>query len=146
MTLAAGWLELAVGFAYYMYPEGETLDGEKELFVTAAVGNLPITPQVSLWTEVHPTPSLYIEPGLGWEQPVGELVLGGLLTFGATFIQDEEAQMDHTTFALTLTQSVSNLDITVGLSYAYRLVKGGGSFWNRSLLYGTFGVSYSSMD
>jgi hypothetical protein len=141
-SLLSDWLLLGAGFMYYMYPDTEEVDGEKEFLVEVGLGNMPIVPSVELWTEVHPGLGVYIEPGVTWEQGIGDVTVGADLCLGASIYRGEEARLDHTTLAILIGHSVGDLTFGVRLSYAIRLARGQGSFVERSLLFGALSLSY----
>lgn len=135
-------LLLAGGFFYYIYPQGSSIDGEKEIFAKLALGQMPVTPSVALWTEVHPGLGVHIEPRLSWEQELESASIFAALSIGASIYRDEEATLDHSTLSLGVEQGVGPLTCAVSLSYTIQLAAGQGSFMDRSLIYGAVGFRY----
>lgn len=140
--LIGDWLLLGIGFAYYLYPEAERVDGEKEILVELGLGNLPVTPSVALWTEVHPGLGLHVEPRVAWEQRIGSYALGVDLSLGATVARGSEASLDHATLTLGLEQEVGSLAFGFSLSYTIQLSPSRGDFMDRSLVYGAVAMGY----
>jgi len=140
-ALVRGWLELGVGFIYYLYPHSEEIDGEKELMFRLGVGNLPVTISVTAWTEVHPGLGVYLEPMVGWEEEFGDFAFGMDISLGASIFRGEHATVDHTTLTATVTHSTGRLSLWLHLSYSLRLGPGLGDFLDRSMLWGGLGLS-----
>ena len=140
--LLSDWLQLRVGFVYYVYPHADDADGEKELMVELGLGNLPIVPRLELWTEVHPTPGVYIEPGITWEQQFGDFSFGTDLALGASAYHGDEATLDHATLTLSFEQGAGDLTVAFSLAYSILLAAGRGDFLERSLVYGAVAVRY----
>jgi hypothetical protein len=141
-SLLDDWLLLTGGFTYYLYPHGEPVDGEKEIMVEVALGNLPIALSVGFWTEVHPSLGLYIEPRVSWGQTIGNLSVSTDLILGASAYRDAEATLEHATLTLGIGQTVGSLTFGVSLSYAIGLAPSQGSFMDRSLLFGAVSMRY----
>ncbi len=141
MSLASGWLNLEVGFLYYVYPHADAPDGAKEVVLGLGLGNLPVSISVITYTTVHPDPGIYIEPMIGWEQEFGSFTVGMDLALAASVYRSEEAALQHTTLTGKVAHQVGNLSFWFNLSYALRLAPGAGSFFDRSLIYGGVGLT-----
>lgn len=140
-ALIRGWLELAAGFVYYVYPHAEEVDGEKELMLRLGVGNLPVTISITAWTEVHPGLGVYLEPMVGWEEEFGDFAVGMDIALGASIFRGEQAILEHTTFTASVTHTTGRLSLGLYLAYSLRLGPGLGDFIERSMFWG--GLAFS---
>lgn len=139
-ALLRDWLVVGGGFLYYLYPGEEEVDGEKELMLSLGLGNLPVTPSLSFWFEVHPEVGLYIEPAIAWEQVFGGFTVGMDLLMGAS-IGDGESTIDHSTLTARVSHNVGHLTMGVSISYTLRIAPPGLDFIERSLLWGAVSLS-----
>ena len=141
--LLGEWLLVAGGFVYTILPQADRVDGSKELVVDVGIGNLPVTPSVSLWTEVHPAVVVYVEPRLRWEQTISAVHIFADFALGASAGLDREATLDHSTLSVGLGHEVGRLSFGVSMSYTIRLAAGQGSFMERSVVWGLVSMRYS---
>lgn len=141
MSLLGGWLELGVGFVYYIYPHAESADGEKELIVEIGLGNLPISISLITFTQLSPQQGIYLEPTFGWEQEFGQVTVGMDISLAASVYNSEEASLQHATLGVNFDHAVGRMSLSMNLSYSLRLAPGAGSFFERSLIYGAVGFS-----
>lgn len=141
-TVASEWLELAGGFLYHTYPGADEVDGEKELMLDVALGNLPLTIAVALFMEVHPGLGLTVEPRVGWERNFGNIAVGMDIIMGASFYRDEGSSLDHATLTAQLSQEVGRLTFGLSLSYTLRIAPPGLDFLERSIIWGALSARF----
>lgn len=142
-AVAQDWLELTGGLLYYIYPGAEVVDGEKELTLDIAIGNLPLTIAVALFMELHPGLGLAVEPRVGWERSFGNVNVGMDIIMGASFYRDEGSSLDHATLTAQVSQEVGRLSFGVSLSYTLQIAPPGLDFLERSIIWGALSAGFS---